>query len=119
MKTILILMTVFTVGLTAAEPSDGQRQWARAYAWSTSAVSGATAADMASSFRFTHDGQREANGFLAGSGGGYGMKGAMIQSGLTGGSLILQRLLIRKHPGLRIPFQIMNVRHNLDYAGRR
>jgi hypothetical protein len=97
----------------------------RTYQMSVVALGAATAADMASSLKFTADGQHEANGLLANSSGGYGSKGALIEAGFVGGSLLLQHFLIKGHPGLRLPFtisnfvisgfQAWNVHHNVSY----
>ena len=100
-------------------------KWRKTYQWSVAALSAATAADMASSFKFSRDGQREANAFLRSGNGGFGTKGAAIEAGAVGASLLLQHYLVKRHPGLRVPlaisnyafagFQIFNVRHNLNY----
>ena len=100
-------------------------KWRRTYNLSVIALGAATAADMASSFKFSHDGQREGNAFLASSNGAYGMKGAAIEAGVIGASLIAQHYFVKRHPGLRIPFaisnyalagfQVFNVRHNTNY----
>lgn len=100
-------------------------RWRKTYRWSVVALGAATAADMASSFKFSHDGQREANSFLASGNGGYGTKGAAIEAGMVGASLLVQHYLVKRHPGLRVPlaitnyavagFQVFNVRHNLNY----
>lgn len=94
----------------------------RLYTASLVAISAGTAADMASSFKFTSAGQKEANGFLA-SGGGYGSKGALIEAGAVGASLLLQHFMLKNHPHLRLAFtvsnfafasfQAYNVHHNL------
>ena len=100
-------------------------KWRKTYQWSVAALGAATAADMASSFKFSHDGQREANTFLQSSNGAYGAKGAALEAGLVGASLLVQHYLVKRHPGLRVPFaisnyafagfQVFNVRHNLNY----
>lgn len=105
-----------------AEPS---KLFRRTYQLSVVALGAATAADMASSLKFTADGQHEANGFLSNGNGGYGGKGALIEAGFVGGSLLLQHFLIKGHPGLRMPFmlsnfaisgfQAWNVHHNVSY----
>ena len=105
--------------------SERSMKWRQTYQWSVAALGAATAADMASSFKFTRDGQREANSFLASGNGGYGAKGAAIEAGMVGASLLVQHYLIKRHPGLRVPlaianygiagFQVFNVRHNLNY----
>lgn len=97
----------------------------RIYKWSVVALGAATAADMASSFKFSHDGHKEANSFLASGNGGYGVKGAAIEAGMVGASLLVQHYLVKRHPGLQVPlaianyafagFQVFNVRHNLNY----
>ena len=107
---------------TIVERSD---KWRKTYQWSVVAMGAATAADMASSFKFSRDGQREANSLLASGNGGYGTKGAAIEAGLVGASLVMQHYLVKRHPGLRVPlavanyavagFQVFNVRHNLNY----
>lgn len=107
---------------TSVERSD---RWRKTYQWSVVAMGAATAADMASSFKFSRDGQREANSFLASGNGGYGTKGAAIEAGMVGASLLMQHYLVKRHPGLRVPlavanyavagFQVFNVRHNLSY----
>ena len=100
-------------------------KWRRTYNLSVIALGAATAADMASSFKFSHDGQRERNAFLASSNGAYGIKGAAIEAGVVGASLLAQHYFVKRHPGLRIPFaisnyaiagfQVFNVRHNTNY----
>jgi hypothetical protein len=100
-------------------------KWKKAYRLSVFALGAATAADMASSFKFSHDGQREGNAFLASSNGAYGMKGAMLEAGAVGASLLVQHFLVKKYPNLRVPlaisnfaiagFQAFNVRHNVNY----
>ena len=100
-------------------------KWRKTYRWSVVALGAATAADMASSFKFSHDGQKEANSFLQSGNGGYGAKGAALEAGVVGASLLVQHYLVKRHPGLHVPlaianyafagFQIFNVRHNLNY----
>lgn len=100
-------------------------KWRRTYNLSVIALGAATAADMASSFKFSRDGQREGNAFLASSNGAYGMKGAAIEAGVIGASLLAQHYFVKRHPRLRIPFaisnyalagfQVFNVRHNTNY----
>ena len=100
-------------------------KWRKTYQWSVVALGAATAADMASSFKFSHDGQREANAFLQSGNGGYGAKGAALEAGVVGASLLVQHYLVKRHPGLHVPlaianyafagFQVFNVRHNLNY----
>jgi hypothetical protein len=111
--------------LEASPGSKWGSKWNDPYRWSVAAVSVATAADMASSFKFSSDGQKEANPFLKSPNGLYGAKGAAIEAGMVGGSLILQHYLVRKHPRLRVPlmvgnyalagFQAFNVAHNVRY----
>ena len=107
------------------EKSDTRAKWQRAYQWSVAVVGAGTVADMASSFQFSRDGQREANSLLRSGNGGYGSKGAAIECGMVGASLLVQHFLVKRHPGLRAPlaisnfgfaaFQALNVRHNLNY----
>lgn len=101
------------------------REWKRTYAWSNMALSAGVAADIASSLKFSTDGQKEANALLRGSSGGFGSKGAVIEAGAIGASLLLQHYVIRRHPELRLPlaivnfglagFQAWNVKHNVSY----
>jgi hypothetical protein len=100
-------------------------KWKRTYQWSIVALGAATAADVASSLKFSHDGQHEANGFLSSNNGLYGSKGAAIEIGMVGASLLMQHFLVKHHPGLRLPFalsnygfaafQAWNVHHNVSY----
>lgn len=109
----------------AQRSDDDAAKWRRAYNWSVATLGAATAADVASSFKFSRDGQREANSLLASGGGRYGAKGAAIEAGVVGASLLMQRYLVKHHPGLRLPlaisnfafagFQAFNVRHNVNY----
>ena len=112
-------------GVSTAQPvAQESPKWRRTYNLSVMTLGAATAADMASSFKFSHDGQREANSFLS-SNGAYGAKGAAIEAGVVGASLLLQHYLIKRHPGLRVPFaisnfaisgvQAFNIRHNVNY----
>ncbi len=110
---------------TAVRSESDSPKWGKTYKWSIAALGAATAADMASSFKFSHDGQREANSFLQNGNGGYGMKGAALEAGVVGASLLVQNYLVKRHPSLRLPlsvanyalagFQVLNVRHNLNY----
>ena len=116
-----------TATVNPAQPAalDRSAKWRKTYQWSVVALGAATAADMASSFKFSRDGQREANSFLTSGNGGYGTKGAAIEAGMVGASLLMQHYLVKRHPGLRVPlavanfavagFQVFNVRHNLNY----
>ncbi len=97
----------------------------RVYTLSVVMLGAATAADMASSWKFSRDGYRESNGLLANGNGGYGTKGAAIEAGVIGASLLVQHYLVKRHPSLRLPlaisnfavagFQGFNVRHNVNY----
>ena len=99
--------------------------WKTLHVWSVTTLSLATAADIASSFKFSSDGQKEANPLLRSATRAYGKRGVAIEAGLLGGSLILQHYLVRKHPRLRVPFTIGNyaltgfqafsVAHNVKY----
>ena len=117
--------TVAAAPAAAIRPEATPVKLSKTYHWSVVALSAATAADMASSFKFSHDGQREANSFLASGNGGYGAKGAAIEAGVVGASLLVQHYLVKRHPGLQLPlaianyafagFQVFNVRRNLNY----
>lgn len=124
------LESISIASLAKLEPTVNRSEvaspkWGKTYRWSTVVLGAATAADMASSFKFSHDGQREANSFLQSGNGGYGMKGAALEAGVVGASLLVQHYLVKRHPRLRLPlavanyafagFQILNVRHNLNY----
>ena len=107
------------------ERSERAMKWRKTYQWSVAALGAATAADMASSFKFSRDGQREANSFLQSRNGGYGARGAALEAGIVGASLLVQHYLVKRHGGLRVPFaisnyafagfQAFNVRHNVNY----
>ena len=137
-STILITLTLGTASIwgqnvesismaSLAKPDATAKRlkWHKTYQWSVAGLGAATAADMASSFKFSHDGQREANSFLQSGNGGYGAKGAAMEAGIVGASLLMQHYLVKRHPGLRVPFaisnfalagfQAFNVRHNLNY----
>jgi hypothetical protein len=110
---------------SASTPEPLLNNWKDPYRWSIAAVSLATAADVASSLKFSADGQREANPLLRNSNGAYSAKSVAIEAGALGGTLVLQHYLIRKHPGLRMPFlisnyalagfQVFNVARNVKY----
>jgi len=119
-----------SVASLAAQPTPASvktedTKWNRTYQLSVVALGAATAADVASSLKFSSDGQREANGFLRSSNGLYGSKGAAIEIGMVGASLLLQHFVVRHHPGLKLPFamsnygfaafQAWNVHHNVSY----
>jgi hypothetical protein len=97
----------------------------RTYQWSIVALGAATASDIASSLKFSSDGQRESNGFLSNRNGGYGAKGALLEAGVVGASLLVQHYVIKRHPSLQAPFaisnfafsgfQAWNVHHNVSY----
>ena len=66
------------------------------YRWSIAAVVAANAADAATSF-----GNREANPFLAAPGTRFGTASLAIKYGFTGGSLLMQHLVLRHRPDLQ------------------
>jgi hypothetical protein len=109
----------------STEKPEQSKALRRAYQWSLAAISAGTAADIASSLKFSSDGQHEANTILRGGSGGYGAKGATIEAGVLGASLVMQHYLVKRHPGLRVPFaitnfalagfQVWNVHHNVSY----
>jgi hypothetical protein len=120
--------TAATTPVQAVPPKEDpkpSKTLSRTYQWSVAAIGAATAADIASSLKFTSDGQREANGFLSNRNGGYGAKGAVLEAGIVGASLLVQHYVVKNHPGLRVPFaisnfalagfQVWNVHHNVSY----
>ena len=118
--------SVSTSGKSETKPVEVEdTKWKRTYQLSVVALGAATAADVASSLKFSRDGQHEANGFLANNNGLYGSKGAAIEIGMVGASLLMQHFLVKHHPGLRLPFaisnygfaafQAWNVHHNVSY----
>ena len=134
LKLTLIALALATVtfgenvGSTAVSEPEGTHRlntWKDPYRWSVASVSLVTAADLASSLKFSSDGQREANPLLRSANGGYSGKGAAIEAGVVGGSLLLQHFLVAKHPKLKVPFlignyalagfQVFNIKHNLSY----
>jgi hypothetical protein len=61
------------------------------------ALAGATIADAGSSWR-----KGEANGFLAGDGGRFGARGAMLKGGVTGLWMATQALAVRRNSAHRV-----------------
>lgn len=111
--------------ITHANPRNASKLESRLYLISVAALSAGTASDIASSIKFTKAGQTESNGFLSSGSGGYGSKGTLIEAGAVGASLLVQHLLIKRHPGLKpaftisnfgfAAFQAWNVHHNIAY----
>lgn len=82
----------FLMAERRVQHADSSRRNKAMYRWSVGALIGANAADIASSW-----GKREGNPALRNSDGRFGWSGVAIKSGITGGVLLAEWWILRRH----------------------
>lgn len=92
-------------GIDVYHPASSSPAQTKTYGASVAALIGANAADLASSW-----GRPELNPLLSpgSSGGRFGWQAATIKLGLAAGSLVIQRVILRRRPDLHRTFAVSN-----------